>query len=228
MCSFYTKLDLRQLPVSNPFLDDMTPTPVEAEVEVPNNIIVESPESSRHTAWTNMRRFPSLHRPGVIPGPPSSSSSSSPQSASRTISIYGPREMAKLDQHNYVAFNPQQQQRKTDTVYVPSTTASFHHKLQHHNRVDSFPQAMTEEFSSGTSSQSSTPRCQSPVSDDEEFSYLPSTPKLAQTQILRPAVVRQPASHVVTTDASCPEPLRFNKHKEQAAAQWMSEACNTL
>lgn len=204
MCSFYTKIDIQQLPLSNPFLDDMTPSPV--EVELPNNIVVESPESGVHTAWTNVRRFPSLHQQNLSTG-----ARTSQQTTSRTISINGPREMAKQDQFSYTAFHPQLQSNKAP--HRASAIVSRQHKLQHHSRVDSFPEAMVEKIVSGKSSQNSTPRSTSPGSvisyadDEDEFSYLPSSAKIARTFSPHIVAVKQSSKLTTASGAPLPGPL---------------------
>lgn len=226
MCSFYTKLDIKQLPLSNPFLDDTSPTPV--EVELPSNIVVESPESGVHTAWTNVRRFPSLHQQHIY-----TDSQTSQQSTPRSISIHGPKEMSKQGQFSYVPYNPQQQAKK-NALRQADTFVSSQRKLQRHSRIDSFPEAMSEKAASGKSSQNSTPGSLSPVSaddyeddDEDEFSYLPSTPKVVRVFSPQIVSVKQPFKHAVTSDVSLPEPLRIRR-KEQGPAQWMNEVCQNL
>lgn len=213
MCSYYTKLDLERLPLSNPFLDDMTPSPV--EIQMPSNIVVESPESNRHTAWTNVRRFPSLQRPGTVPREAQPSSQHSP----RFISIYGPREMSKQSQYTYVPFSPSRDHAGPEADANTFTPR----KLQHHNRIDSFPQALADESTPGRSSPSSTPRSLSPVSDEDEFSYLPSTPRVAKAYATRVIILGQP----VISQIQRPRPAK-TPHQETATTQWMNEACRNL
>lgn len=217
MCSFYIKLDIKQLPLSNPFLDDMTPTPT--EVELPNNIVVESPESGIHTAWTNVRRFPSLHQQNLSAG-----TRTSQQITTRTISINGPRELAKQDQFSYVAFHPQPRSNKPP--HQNSAVVLNQHRLPQHNRIDSFPDAMVEKIMSEKSSQNLTPRSISPASmssyhdddDDDEFSYLPSSPKVARTFSPRIVAVKQSPKRAGASELPYPEPLRI-KYKEQGSAR---------
>lgn len=220
ICSYYTRIDLRQLPTSNPFLDDFTPTPIEAEVEVPNTIVVESPESSQHTAWTNMRRFPSLHRVRMASDLPPLSTSvlSSPQSASRTISIFGPREVSKVEQHPHPTFEPQSQRRHIPIVQSTNSTTTWHPQLQHYNRVDSFPRAMSEGSVSSTSSHGGdTPGNLSPVSDDEEFAYLPSPVHVTEAQVRHMVPVRKPVNYGMPINGAVPESLRFTRYREQVS-----------
>lgn len=223
MCSYYTKIDLAQIPTSNPFLDGITsPSPVEPEAVMPNNIVIESPDSTRHTAWTNMRRFPSLYRPVGktqrhsmhMPAPSSS------QPTPRSISIYGPQERSKSDRHSFTSINTQGQQRHSVTVQLSDSAASFHHKLQHYNRVDSFPEAMTDGSVSSISSPGSTPRSLSPVSDDEEFDYLPSLVRVFETRSPHTVRVKKPVKFAADTSVHVPEPLRFTRYNDQPTTQW--------
>lgn len=228
ICSYYTKIDVRQLATSNPFLDGtLTPTPVDAEVEVevklPTTIIIESPDSSQQTAWTNLRRFPSLyrapihHEPSLLP----LSSASSSQITPRTISIYGPREMSKFNQDSYNTFGQQNWQRNTHIGNSAIRDNSFHRKLQHHNRVNSSHEIVTDGSVSGLSSQSSTPRDLSPVSDEEEFAYLPSSVEVIEVAQPRIMPIRAPADYTAPTNVTVPKPLNFNKYKDRPSAQWM-------
>lgn len=57
MCLIYNEIDLKELPTSNPFSENV-PTPIDPSV--PECILIESPSAHQYPAWTGLRRFPSM------------------------------------------------------------------------------------------------------------------------------------------------------------------------
>lgn len=57
MCLIYKELDLKDLPTSNPFSENV-PSPVGPPI--PECILIESPAAHQYPAWTDLRRFPSM------------------------------------------------------------------------------------------------------------------------------------------------------------------------
>lgn len=202
--------------MSNPFLDGSTILdPSEMNMPVPTTIVVESPDSRQCTAWTNLGRFPSLHRPhpatrtSLTPPPTTTSSSTSqpPRPASQAISIYGPREISRKDRGSDAASHIRDQKRYTIDAHT------VQHKLQHYSRQHAFTPLTPEELISSPSSQGSTPRSSIQLSDDEEFAYLPSAHSFMEESV--PA--SKPTDYFITSSVPIPEPLRFKKHRQQAA-----------
>lgn len=218
MCSYYARIDIKLLSTSNPFSEEY-PSP--AEAAMPNNIIVESPESQRHTAWTNLRRFPSLSRRA----PPANTESSN--SSPGYISIRGPRELAKqTDLSCDKPFRPQQQPAAIDSPSRPSSSTSSKsspHKLQHHNRVDSLQSIYSPDHDH--SSDTSTPRPMSPVSEDE-FSYLSSSHERSTKAKYTP-FVRDGSRAVSVAEEPLPPPLKIRR-AEQSSSAWMDQLCQKL
>lgn len=217
MCSIYNNIDLRQLPASNPFLEgDVSP----ADVAMPHDIIVESPESQRHTAWTNMRRFPSLHRPSTVKHEISSSSSPLP----KPITIFGPRQLARQSQSPYEAY---QSSAKSEIQNLSHKDARAQpHKLVHQSRVNSVPLKIHTGIELDDSSTGSTSGQPSPVSDDE-FAYLPSS----QSTLSRPPTNLYPTINTVqevsAVDVPVPAPLKVRR-TPQSPTEWMNEVCKNL
>lgn len=208
ICSYYVKLDLEELPTSNPFIDDdddMIPSPT--DVEVPNTIIVETPELGQHTAWTNLRRFPSLYYASP-PGPRQVQSTI--KSPSRRISIYGPRQVVEFGRSSHVASDSYQQGRAVSSqAHTCDMISSPQRKLQRHDRVDSFPEAMTDDFVYSRSFPRSTAESTSSVSDEEEFSYLPSSTKVAKAYDPHAVTGSSSVEHSNTPVGRIIEPSRF-------------------
>lgn len=164
MCSYYLKIDVKHLSTSNPFSEEYS-TP--AEAAMPSNIIVESPESRKHTAWSNLRRFPSLDCPAAP------ASTVSRKAFPGHITIRGPRELAK--QPNLSCNEPDLPPQQPAIVRNPSRPSSSTssrlspRKLQHQGRTDSLQSIYA--LDCDHSSDTSTLKSMSPVSEDE-FSYL--------------------------------------------------------
>jgi len=204
MCSYYIRVDIKHLSTSNPFSEEYESP---AETAMPNNIIVESPESRRHTAWTNMRRFPSSSRSAAPANTESSNSSPG------YITILGPTELAKrTNLWCNQPFRLQQQPAAADRSNRPlasTSSRSSPHKLQHHNRVDSLQSIYSPDYDH--SSDTSTPRSMSPISEDE-FSYLPSSHERSTRAKYTP-FVRDRSRAVSVAEVPLPPPPKI-RHAE--------------
>ena len=218
MCSYYTRIDIRSLSTSNPFSTEyLSP----AEPNLPNNITIESPESQRHTVWTNLQRFPSPNSYAA----PGSTRPSCPSPA--TITIRGPTELAKLSNHsNYKPYRPQNHHPPAIEVsHLPTSSPSTisPRRLQRRNRVDSLQSIYPPE--SGHSLHRDTPELTSPVSEDE-FLYLPSSPnrvaKLRYTLVARDAL-----EDAAGADMPASPPQGVGR-AENSSSTWMNEICRNL
>ena len=104
MCLIYNELDLKELPRSNPFSENV-PTPIDSSV--PECIFIESPAAQRYTAWTDLRRFPSM-------AAATDRNSTSKHHSPRSISIQGPS-----------TFPPQQTLMSNDSMSTKQQDRDF-------------------------------------------------------------------------------------------------------
>lgn len=217
MCSFYNRIDLKQLPTSNPFLDeDASP----ADIPVPNDIIIESPESQRHTAWTNMRRFPSLY----LSAPAKNENSLSSSTLPKPISIFGPQELTRQSQSPYQSYL---HGTKSEVQNIPRKDARAQpHKLVHQSRVNSVPLRIHTRVECDDSSTGSTSGQPSPISDDE-FAYLPSSRYTITPPQTNSYSAVETAKEVLSVDVPIPAPLKVRR-APQSPTEWMNEACRNL
>lgn len=212
MCSYYQRIDLRQLPASNPFTDNDLDSP-SIEPELPNNIIVSSPESQRYVAWQKMQRFPSLKPDSVIADPETSQRPGS-------FTIYGPREQSRLSTHAL-------QSSPGRTYFAPTPRVTKHvpvaigRTLQRQDRVLVPTQAAIEHPDNDQSHGPDSPKSISSMSDTEEFSYLHTAPApLHKPQL--PPILTTMTSHVpMTLQAGVRQP-------QTVSTQWMTQACQNL
>jgi len=215
MCLYYHKIDLNQLSTSNPYSEEY-PSPV--ELALPNNIIVETPESQRYSAWSNLRRFPSLNS---HPAPDRTDSLSAAQGG---ITVLGPRELAKQQYIPYRPYRAQQQHAANQASKPPraSSDASIR-KLHHHSRVNSLQSIYSPDYDHSV--EPSTSKSVGPVSEDE-FSYLSSSPGQSVDKRFR-TFSEGTATIVPDAVVSFPPPLR-NRHAEQSSRKWIDQLCQNL
>ncbi|KAK5958866.1 hypothetical protein OHC33_000710 [Knufia fluminis] len=218
MCLYYHRIDLEQLSTSNPFSKEYL---FPDESPLPNNTIVESPESRRHTAWTNLRRFPSLK------SYPAEDSTRFPDAALEDITVRGPRELSKQRYMPYQPFRDQQPPTANQTLKLPNTSSHASiRKLHHHNRVDSMRSIYSPDDDHSVNT--STPKSVSPVSEAD-------SPKLSCTsEQSKPSFDRARWSFegdIPTTvsdiEVPFPPPLRV-RHAEQSPTIWMDQLCQNL
>lgn len=216
MCSYYHQIDLKQLPSSNPFAEENT-TPV--ETTLPNNIVVESPDSQIHTAWTNIRRFPSLYR-----HPPTKNEyATSSTLSSKPITVLGPRELARQSQLPYEPYRRGQNFSPLDTSVKDARAQP--HQLLHQSRINSIPVTVQTSIEHDSSSSEAASGQPSPVSEDE-FSYLPSS----QSTLVSP-IEPQPSLDIARTairvEVPIPAPLRIRR-APQSSTEWMDDVCRNF
>ena len=214
MCSYYARIDIKLLSTTNPFSEEYL-SPVESTL--PYNIIVESPESQRHTAWTNLRRFPSLHNPALL------NSTQSSKVSSRGITIRGPKELAKEQNISYQPFRPQQRPATQTSKLFDASSTTPPRRLHHHDRVDSLASSYSPV--SDTSPSADTPSSMSPVSEDE-FAYLPSSSQSSTKTGYMPFMTN---TSTVLPDAEVPipPPLKIRR-AEQSSVAWIDQICRNL
>ena len=208
MCSYYQKIDLKHLPTSNPWLEA---SPI--DVAVPDNIIVESPEAQKRTAWTNMHRFPSLNQ-SACSAKHDATTSPSP----KAITIRGPTQLAKQRPATY---DPRHVQRKplatsTETVQQGNPLSR---RLSRQGRVLSFPPVTSADSDHESPSCTSSPDPPSPVSDDE-FEYLPTSQLRFKS-----APRSHPPRFSIGYRMPVPVPTPLRIRNPQSSTQWVNEAC---
>ena len=207
MCSYYQKIDLKHLPTSNPWLEA---SPI--DVAVPDNIIVESPEAQKRTAWTNMHRFPSLN---------SAKHDATTSPLPKPMTILGPTQLMK---QRLATYNPRHVQRKP--IATSSDAAQqgnpLSRRLSRQGRVASFPSATSTDSDHESLSRTSPSDPSSPVSD-EEFEYLP----LSQSQSRHPPQ-SLPSKFSIGYRMPVPVPTPVRIRHPQSSTQWMNEACGNF
>jgi len=220
MCTYYDRINLKELPTSNPFnISDELESPIEPAL--PNNIIVESPESQRHIAWQNLRRFPSLHTGAAFGGDKQTD-------AAPTISVYGPRELLRPLARPILATR----ERKSPPPHIKAVirsvpVATGHRKLQHQDRILSFSDAIVDELEHDPTSLPGTPKSQSSISDEDEFSYLASsttTPTFSS-----PPKVKSSHDYFVQNTRSLElanSKLLASSQAPSASTAWMAQICS--
>ena len=214
MCSYYTRIDIKLLSTTNPFSEEYL-SPVESTL--PYNIIVESPESRRHTAWTNLRRFPSLHSPALL------DSTQSSKESSKGITIRGPRELAKEQTVSYQHFRPQQRPATQTFKRSDASITTPPRRLYYHDRVDSLGSSYSPV--SDTSSSGGPQGSISPVSEDE-FAYLPSSPRLwAKTGDM--SFLTDTSRVLPDAEVPIPPPLKIRRAEDSSVA-WIDQMCKNL
>lgn len=222
MCTYYDRINLKELPTSNPFIvsDDLDSP---AEPVLPNNIIVESPESQRHIAWENLRRFPSLHMDATM-------GSDKQTNRTPTFSIYGPRELTRPAGEPILATK----ERKSPPPHIKAVirrvpVSSGHHKLQHQDRISSFSDAIVDELEHDPTSLPGTPKSQSSISDEDEFSYLAS-PTMTPPFTSLPKV-RSPHDSFARSNRNirlANSKLLDSRQAPSASTAWMAQVCQNL
>lgn len=211
MCNMciYSSIPLIQLPASNPWLADDIQEPEERVL--PSSIVVESPYAKKYTAWSNPRRFPSLHQTGSL----SAAQQISPSSTS--VTILGPQQLSKqMSPMTYQAYCPEprdKQQTRLERQQQPS---------QHHHRQSRALQQRLSicTTSSASSSTEDVSYFSSPESDDE-FLYLQDSQSRQRTSKPIAYVVRN-AKPIRVEIPSVPRP-QAKRH-----ADWMSDACRNF
>ena len=194
LCSLYNKINLTTLPSSNPWLDEEEFQPP------PTTIFVESPESARYTAWSNVRRFPSL-----LPLAVELDSSSTPV-------VSSPQEYRGVVRQNRSTW--QSINRKPLPVV---------HELQRRRRVDSFTAVVQQE-------RNMTPESLTPTSEHGfEFGSVPKPVELpAENRRRKSSVVSREYQYRTFNPSAVslvPAPLRVRSNVSESQSDYINELC---
>lgn len=214
MCNYYLNIDLRQLPTSNPFATDDVDSPT-VGLELPSNIVVESPESQRYVAWQSIQRFPSLRLDSAT-----ADKEQSPRPKSFTI--YRPYEQPRLPMNNSNTLeSPRRIHSPPPTRVVirrvPVTIGL--HKFQERDPVSA--KAEVEHVDEDQAHSGFTSEPVSPISDEEEVSYLRAIP----TPLHKP----QHLPVIASVRGCVPAVLQpGTRHSQIPSTEWMAQACRNL
>lgn len=218
MCLIYRQIDIKRLPTTNPFFDDLETS--QEESFLPQIIVVDSPDSQRHKAWENVRRFPSLNPLAEMPA-----SQPQPQ-ASSDISIHGPRRLAaQFNSNNNAAYEHYRLSNKhTPPPQSPPKSIFSGRKIQRKSRVDSFPDAIRTRHNSSSASSTNSVESVSPLSENGFALQEPAVFELEAVQMKAHYADKESANSVADSDSDYlrPAPLQIRSEPSQSE-RWMND-----